>query len=191
MLRKKRPFLNQRGGSVRKLLLLIPTVILLAIVTVLLVQIFSPNGDETPAQEKKTPMADISIPLPEGWQTKTVANVTVAYGGPCEFKNFATCKGFAVFDEKTLAGSDWKKTLVGLTCAGNPKEKPGKVTPGSAKKIGDHGAFYYTVPLCGVSNTEKVAIWETQIPKRLFVMPADPRFGLSDLDKRLARSAWR
>lgn len=172
----------------RKLLLAV-TVILLAITAVLLVLIVG-NETKESAQEKKTPMAGISIPLPEGWQTKTVANVTVAYGGPCELKTIATCKGFAVFDEKTLTGIDWKKTMAGLTCAGNPKEKPGKVTPRGTKMIGDHGAFYYTVSLCGVSNTETVAIWETQIPKRLFVMPADPRFALPDAEQRLGRAQW-
>lgn len=162
------------------------------VLAIVLAVVFWPNEVEAPAQEKKTPMAGVSIPLPEGWQIKTVANVTVAYGGPCELKSFATCKGFAVFDEKTLAGVDWKKTLAGLTCAGNPKEKPGKVTPSGIKKIGDNDAdaFYYTVALCGVSNTEKLEIWETQIPKRLFVTSADPRFALPDLDQRLARSTW-
>lgn len=171
----------------RKLIGFIVSAVLIAAAAA--VVIFWPHDKAPQPEEPKTLLAGILVPLPEGWEVQPIAGGVIAHGSPC--RGAVYCKSIMVLDETKLTANDWKKTLVDLKCTDNRNEAPGPLTPRGTKEIGDRGAFYYTVALCGVSNTEIMAIWETQIPKRLVVAPVDPRYGMTDTADRLKRAHWK
>lgn len=158
-------------------------------VIVLLVILFWPKDSETPVQEKRIPMGGVSIPLPEGWQTKSEPGVTYAVKSPCAS---LACAGVAVFHGDGLTGG-WRKIVLDhYACTGNKQEKAGPVTQKGTPQFGEpkQGTIQYTVSLCGVSGSEVLDIWEARLPARIVVAPVGTKNRLPDVEKRLNRSEW-
>lgn len=156
-----------------------------------MVMIFWPEGDTASNPEKKTPVGSISIPLPEGWQTRSEPGVTYAVKAPC---TALSCAGIAVFEGNGLTGK-WEKVVLGrYTCTGNKKEESGTVTQKGTPQFGpegrEMGTVHYTVSLCGTSNSEVLEIWATRLPTRIVVAPINSKHRLPDAIARLDRSEW-
>lgn len=171
----------------RKLLLLIVVVPLLILTAVFVIRAFWPDGEEVSAQEKKTLMGSVSVPLPEGWQVRSEPGVAYAVKAPCAS---LACAGLAVFEGNGLTGN-WQKTIPGrYMCTRNKKETAGSLTQKGTPTFGEQGTIQYTVPLCGVSNSEMLEIWETRLPTRIIVAPIDPTRRMPEVVKRLGRAQW-
>jgi hypothetical protein len=129
------------------------------------------NKPEPPGAATK-PEAEAVFPnfvmkLPEGWKTRTEGGKTFAYKEPC---STSACNNVTVYGSDVLAGANWEaKITEGYSCVSHPAEKPGRVTPRNAQAIGNHDAQYFTLPLCGASNSELLAVWLVPLPPTLVV----------------------
>lgn len=171
---------------IRLVLWTIPAAILLFVLVTVTANQPAPSNPPAPQQkEVMVKLQDLTVPLPEGWERYTEDNVSYSFGPMCIKTK---CIDVAVFGQEALAKTDWQKAVLSkYRCIANPNETAAAFKPQGSTMVGGRGAYYSTVALCGVSGTEKLNVYQTQIPARVIVARQDR---LPDVDKRLDRAAW-
>jgi hypothetical protein len=146
-----------------------------------------PEGAAPAKPETVATFPYFTMKIPDGWATRTELGTTHAYKEPCPSKN---CSGVAVYGYEAMGSGSIQAKITNYSCASNASEKPGKLVPKGIRPIGNHDANYYTVSLCGASNSNMLAVYQIPAPPLLILAFDNPLYAMPDLGKRLKEATW-
>jgi hypothetical protein len=185
-----RSYANEEVTTVRKVLLFfcLPLLLIIVVGVVVLVIVTSPADRKPPlpksAAEKTITLHDLILQVPDSWEVKSQSGVD--YTQDC---SQSPCGQLLVYGDDVLRQTNWQAIVTLHKCQANPSEAQGPITPRGTTMIGNRGAYRYTMERCGVSHSEILEVWRTELPPRLIISQRGA--GLPNMDARLTHANWK